>query len=401
MKVPKLRRHKTRNKPYVRINGKQKYLAGKYTEKGADREALRSYAEFTVNFQKVVEPSSVMTVKDCYDKWVAFETDKYSNDRLAKKRLIRCSHRQVYRQLTPYFDRTFEEVSVADFECIRQAIAARGYAIGTLKDYWTQLTKLIKFSVARGLANPEVLVRMKVLPIINRQEYPDTTPRKTRDAVTNEQLSQTLPHLTDTVGTIIMLCLGTGGRPQEICDMRWQDIDKTKAIWEYRPEFHKGTWRESDRVIFLSEPMQRLLIQYEDNRLDPSNEYIFTGSESWALHNAKRYNYTPEECYATRPDNVTGRIDSRRVYQQIQRVCKRENIEPWTPYQCRHFFAEQMLAKLSERFVDNNGSDTLAIEAVSSMLGHKNVDITTVYAKRNERLGRDLLIETNIDIAAG
>lgn len=397
MKVPKLCRHKARNKPYVRIDGKQKYLAGTYDENGADKEAVRAYEDFKIRFLNQSTGNN-STTKECYDSWVEFEKTKHKDGRLQKLRLVRSAHRRVYRQLAPYFDLTFSEMSVADFQDIRQLLAQRGYAINTLREYWHQFMKLVKYSVARGLADPDVLVRLKVLPIINRSEYPETKPRQVRQAVSEEQVLQTLPHLTDTVRTIVMLCLGTGGRPQEICDMRWRDIDKSKGVWEYRPEFHKGSWRETDRVIFISEPMQRLLIAYEDNRIDPSQEYIFTGAESWALHNAKRYDLTIRECYETRPDNVTGRIDSRRVYQQIQRICKRENIKPWTPYQCRHFFAERMLEKLSERFVQNDGSQTLAIEAVSSMLGHKNVDITTVYAKRNKTLGRDLLLETNIDI---
>ena len=400
MKVPKLCRHKARNKPYVRIDGKQKYLAGTFDENGADKEAVRSYEEFLIRYRNA-DSKTNLTIKECYASWAAFNTNKHKNDRLSKQRAIRSGHNLVYRQLVPYFDLTFAEMSVGDFEAIRQKQADRGYSIVTLRNYWNHLQKLIKFSVARGLAEPEVLVRIRVLPNINRSEYPDTKPRQVRHAVSEEQILETLPHLTDTVRTIILLCLGTGSRPQEVCDMRWGDIDKSKGVWEYRPEFHKGTWRESERVIFISAPMQRLLIEYENRRLDPSQDYIFTGAESWALHNAERYNLTPQDCYETRPDNVTGRIDSRRVYQQIQRICKRENIKPWTPYQCRHFFAERMLEKLSARFVENNGSDTLAIEAVSSMLGHKNVDITTVYAKRNERLGRDLLLETNIDIAAG
>lgn len=36
MKVPKSCRHKARNKPYVRIDGKQKYLAVTFDENGAD-----------------------------------------------------------------------------------------------------------------------------------------------------------------------------------------------------------------------------------------------------------------------------------------------------------------------------------------------------------------------------
>ena len=54
-----------------------------------------------------------------------------------------------------------------------------------------------------------------------------------------------------------------------------------------------------------------------------------------------------------------------------------------------------MLAKLSDHF-KNNGSDGLAIEAVSAMLGHKSVDVTAIYAKRNLSLSRDLLEEVNI-----
>lgn len=396
-KYPKLCRHKATGAGYVRLDGKQRYLSGTWHDPAKpSSELLASYEAFKYEVD-LADAGGTHLISGLLDKYKQFFDSRESRS-VSKIRNETHKVNKLRRMLRPYKDLTFEQITIRDFNQIRERLNAKGYATSTVKDYWGHLRLFIKWCIARGFCQPEVLMKEHSLPQINGREYPNTRAPKQRVAVTWEQVRLTLPHLSETLQTALLVSLGTGGRPQEILDMRWDDFDRTKPVWEYQPENHKMKRLNHDRVIYISRPVQQLLKEYQQRRLDPQAEYIFTGAESWAYQMAKRCKDDPREMFKQKPINVSSRLDSRRLYQAVKRICRRENIEPWTPYQTRHFFAEQMLAKLSDHF-KNNGSDGLAIEAVSAMLGHKSVDVTAIYAKRNLSLSRDLLEEVNISFS--
>lgn len=395
---PKLCRHKGRKIGYVRIDGRQRYLKGSWKDpEKPSRELLASYEalKFELDLQAAGGSYSINRLLDKYCRHL----NSKDNLSISRKRNLKWAQTMLRRQLKPYRELTPEEMQVRDFNNIRERWNALEYSITTIRTYWSEINKFFKWAVARGFSSPEVLLKMESLPQMTVHEYSSAKPSKVRHAVKWEQVQATLPHLSETLQTALLVALGTGARPQEILDMRWDDIDRSNKIWQYEVVSHKGSWRNGNRMIYISLPIQKLLKQYQMRRLNPDAEYIFTGAESWALNLAKKTGDCPKETFENRPPTVSDRLDSRRLYQAVKRICAREKIEPWTPYQTRHFFAEQMLAKLSDHF-KGNGSEGLAIEAVSAMLGHKDIDITRVYAKRNLSLSRDLLNEVNINFVA-
>jgi integrase len=61
------------------------------------------------------------------------------------------------------------------------------------------------------------------------------------------------------VRTILLLCWWSGMRPGEARTMRPCDIDRTRAVWVYRPAAHKSDWRGHDRAVALGPRCQALL----------------------------------------------------------------------------------------------------------------------------------------------
>lgn len=396
-KYPKLCRHKSTGAGYVRIDGKQRYLAGTWHDPAKpSSELLASYEAFKYEVD-LAAAGGTHSIAELLEKYTRFFASRESRS-VSRIRNDNGKLNKLKRMLRPYNDLTFEQVTVQDLSNIRERLTSHGYAISSVKDYWSHLHVFIKWCISRGFCQPDIALKEMSLPQINLDQYPTAKPPKQREAVSWEQVRLTMPHLSETLQTALLVSLGTGARPQEVLDMRWEDIDTTKPVWEYRPEHHKMKRLNHDRCIYISLPVQQLLKEYQLRRLDPDAEYIFTGAESWAYSMAKRIGEEPAETFRMKPNNVTNRLDSRRMYQAVKRICVREGIEPWTPYQTRHFFAETMLAKLSDHF-KSNGSEGLAIEAVSAMLGHKSLEMTQRYSKRNVSLSRDLLEEVNISFS--
>ena len=49
----------------------------------------------------------------------------------------------------------------------------------------------------------------------------------------------TLPYLPDIVADMVRVQRLTGARPGEACSLRPADIDRTEAVWKWKPPHHK------------------------------------------------------------------------------------------------------------------------------------------------------------------
>ena len=87
-----------------------------------------------------------------------------------------------------------------------------------------------------------------------------------------------------------------GGRGQDICSMRWVDIERTdNAAWIYRPPSHKNAWRGQKHVLYIEEAGQAVLRRYEDR---PQNAYIFSPARAEDERRQRRHQQrmTPMSC---------------------------------------------------------------------------------------------------------
>jgi integrase len=401
-KTPKLRRHKSRNKGYVSIGKKMKYFKGTYTQEGPCPTTLDEYAKFTrmYEWEQVQESETLPTIGESFTLYTQFKQDRLQNAAVTAVRLERSKLRKVLRMVTPYLDDYFSAFTAMRFNEVRKSLLARrgraengsDISIRTFKTYWGYFTHFLKWAVAQGHSGPEMITTLRCLSPINRTNYPMCKKKKIVNAVDADHVKQTLPHLSLTMQVVVMTQMATGGRPTEILEMKWSNIDRTNAVWKYIPEHHKNEHREMSRTIFLAPEVQEMLENYQQVRPCPDEEYIFTSHESWAFNYQKQWGTDIQACVQITPENIRGgSITQRSLYQAIQRVCDKHKIPRWTPYQCRHFFAKEMLERLSYDSVNNGGSEHTVIETVASLLGHKNVDTSVIYTKRNEALARETI----------
>jgi integrase len=151
----------------------------------------------------------------------------------------------------------------------------------------------------------------------------------------------------------------TGMRTGEITALKWSDIDLENKVIQVRRTRNKGVettpkTKSSIRDVDILD----VLLPYLENHLQfkTDNEYVFLARDNV-------------------PFNSSNKISS--IY--WARVLKELNIPYRNLYQMRHTFASMMIA---------SGEDILW---VSSMLGHKNANITLqVYAKyiKNDKKSR-------------
>lgn len=245
----------------------------------------------------------------------------------------------------------------------------------------------------------------------------------------------TLPHLPPVIADMVRFQRLTGCRPGEVCTLRPADLDRSRDVWEYRPESHKTEHHGRQRVIFIGPKAKALLIKY---LLRGGDSYCFSPAASEAeRHTAMRvrrktrvqpsqrnrkkarparaprthyskdsYNRAirraceiafnmPEElrkagCRVTAAERkrlaalpaADGERERKAAQEARQKLLERaaqwRAEHCWRPNQLRHARATE----IRRRF---------GLEATQVVLGHAKADVTQVYAERDFALAAEIM----------
>jgi integrase len=139
------------------------------------------------------------------------------------------------------------------------------------------------------------------------------------------------------IATMLQVQRLTGMQPDEVTAIRPCDLNRSGAVWAYRPNSHKLDWLDQDKEILLDPKAQKLLVPWLDGR-NPT-QYLFSPREV-AEANAKAL-----EERARRKSNKLGiskkrppaeRYNDRGYRQAVIRACRRAGVPEWSPGQLRH-----------------------------------------------------------------
>jgi integrase len=190
-----------------------------------------------------------------------------------------------------------------------------------------------------------------------------------------------------------------GCRPGEVCSVRPCDIDRSEAVWIYRPSHHKMEHRARQRLIFVGPRAQEILQAY---LLRDAESYCFSPAESQRQrisemreHRKSKVPPSQRDRSKARPKLKPGERYLKAAYARaIQRACDRAFPPPdeldednrlkwrkdhrWSPNQLRHAAA----TTIRQRF---------GLEAAQVVLGHSRADVTQIYAARNSALAAKIM----------
>ncbi|MDE2097202.1 MAG: tyrosine-type recombinase/integrase [Patescibacteria group bacterium] len=126
---------------------------------------------------------------------------------------------------------------------------------------------------------------------------------------------------------MILLQWLAGMRTQEVLLMRSCDIDRSGAVWLYRPHQHKNLWRGQERVVHLGPTAQRILRRYLSR-----SGYLFS----------------PRDAMRGRPGGsrakLRERYDNMTYARAVARACAKAAVPPFPPYSLRHACATRVAA---------------------------------------------------------
>jgi integrase len=196
-----------------------------------------------------------------------------------------------------------------------------------------------------------------------------------------------LPFLTATVRALACFQRLTGCRPGEACRLRADQIDRSGALWYYRPRRHKTAHRGKARVVVIGPQAQAviaplLLAAGPDGYLFSPRRSVRAFRE--AQRAARKTRVQPSQADRSKADPK--RSPRERYYRQsyvtaVRRACKKAGVPHWHPNQLRHLHATEVRKRYG-------------LEGAQVALGHSKADVTQVYAERDlalaERIAREV-----------
>ena len=258
------------------------------------------------------------------------------------------------------------------------------------------IVSIYKWAVAHELLPATVYEALRTLEPLKRGQTTAREPEPVRP-VPDEFVDAALEFLRPQVRAMVELQRATGMRPGEVVTMRTRDLDTTGPIWTYNPQNHKTAHHGHARHVYIGPRGQDILRPWLRTNLD---EHLFQPCEAVADQLADRHaaRTTPLK-YGNRPgtnrkanpkcqprDHYT--VDTYR--RAITRACDLADkaaedeadaesngdrlIPRWHPHQLRHNYA----TAVRKRF---------GVEAARVVLGHQHIDVTELYAERDQAVG--------------
>lgn len=316
------------------------------------------------------DPKEFFTVAEVLEAYREHALDYYGDGRDSRYSHLLPTIRSV-REM--YADMPAHEFTPKKLKRLRESFVGAGHCRKHVNAKVQQVVGIFEWAASEELVPGSLVHDLKTVKSL-RKGHTTAPEGKTVEAVAQERINATLPHLTPILADMVRLQLISGCRPGELCRLTPGQIDRSGDVWVYIPGQHKNAHRGHERIICFGPKSQDVLRKY---LLRPDDAPCFSPKESMAQffdqqHDARK---TPMSCgNKPRPggrDRAIARVrtqyDVAGYRRAIERACDRAGVPRWTPHRLRHTRAEEV-------------REVFGLDGSQAILGHKHARTTEIYA---------------------
>jgi integrase len=262
-------------------------------------------------------------------------------------------------------------------KAVRQEMVKRGWSRGYVNHQVNRIRRMFRWATEEELIPATVFHALQAVRGL-RKGLPGVRESKKVRPVSVRTIKKVLKRVRPMVRAMILFQFHTGCRPGEVCRLRPNRIDRSGAVWVYRPRRHKAAHHGKSREIFIGPRAQKVLRPWLED-LSP-DEYVFSPVRAEALRQAERRlnRKTPLWPSHVRRQDAKRKADPRRRKRErydaasyrraVKRACKAAKVSPWAPNRLRHTAA----TRIRKRY---------GIELARIILGHSMAFTTEIYAE--------------------
>jgi site-specific recombinase XerD len=416
---PKYTCHKASGQATVKFGGKVRYLGrfGSPESKAAYQAAIAEWARQTYANPSTSPPApsipseETTTIDELLLAYLKHAEVHYRRDGQPTGTM------DTLKPILKTFRGMFTRTQTKDFrpsylEAFQKQMIARGCSRSYINDATARIKGMFRWGVRRELVPVDTLHRLETVPGLakGRTEARETEPV---EPVDDAVVDTTLPHLPSTIADMVRLQRLIGGRPQDVCNIRPADVNRSGDVWLYRPGSHKTKHHGKSRVVCIGPRAQEILLPYllrapesycfsprESEReraqqrraerqtpLTPSqtarkkkrspkrapNEQYTHDSYRRAIHRACDRAFPPPNGLAQTEGESRRQWLARLTPKQREELQHWQSAHRWAPNQLRHAAGTAIRSKYG-------------LEAAQVVLGHSKASTTEIYAERDLRL---------------
>jgi len=348
---PSYRLHKASGQAVVTIDRKDRYLG----VHGTPESRLRYERLITAWMQGEPAPareseSSDITVAEVCIQYLRWAEGYYVKDARPTTELGNVK-RAIKALRESYPCLPAKEFSPLKLKTVRQRFIDGGLCRTDCNRFTGIVARIFRYAVENELIPPDVAHGLEAVKSLakGRCEAPETDPVL---PVEQEAIDATLPHLSTRDRAMVKIELLLACRPGELVTMRPCEIDRSEAVWIYRPRLHKTMHKGKDRIIPIG-PRARLMLA------------------PWLPDDPDRFVWRSQR---------GGHVSVAGYGAAIRAACSKAGIPAWSPNQLRHSGATRICQQAS-------------LDAAQVILGHSSVHMTETYAERNLDAARRIAAE--------
>lgn len=295
---------------------------------------------------------------------------------------------------------------------VRQTLIDHGNSRKHINKQIDRVKRMFRWAAAEEIISSRIPEALSMVAGLRKgrtkaKETPPVLP------VSEDVIAATLEHLSTIVADMVRLQRLTGMRPEEVCALRPYELDRDDEIWQYRPKDHKTDHRDHVRIVYIGPKGQGILLSYlargdemfcfrpcdteEKRRKARSIARVISIEQGNRPGTNRKANpkRKPGECYTT---------DSYR--RAIHRACDKAFPHPQLGYMMRSNFSNEQRKKLKKwqsehrwspnRLRHSAATETrklFGLEGAQVQLGHKQANVTQIYAERDAALGTRIAAE--------
>ena len=390
--IPNYRLHKASGQAVVELDGRTFYL-GKYGSKARREEYERRVAEYLGNGRKL-PPTRVDTGISCQELAIHYLEWAEKHHVKQPKSLRHCKRAMAF--LVKHYGRiSVDEFSARSLLYLQDQIVnspnegneqGKPLTRKTVNRYIGLIKQAFKFGTKFGFVAPNTHYALQVVDQLRKGHTtaPDNPNVKPVDPVIFEK---TLPYLSKRVADMCRVQCLCAMRPQDICNIRACDIDRSGDVWLYRPPAHKTAHLGAVLTKYIGAAAQEILMPYLIEKESTPEAFLFSPADTVRdravdlrkkrKNLSKKGEVQPSQQNRRKenPKKQPGEKYSTETYgRAVARACKRAGVPPWSVNQLRHRAASDI-------------RKTHGLEAAQVMCGHKNASTTEIYAEVNQEKG--------------
>ena len=333
----------------------------------------------------------------------------------AMKLLVKYYEREFVNNFSPLSLKFLQE-KLLDAKYVRKGEEKR-YARQSINRWIGIIKAAFKFGVQEGWVTGNTIHALSCVDDL-KQGRCDAPEYRRVMPVSDEVLQATLPFLPPVIQDMVRVQRYIGGRPQDVRNMRYCDIDfspyESDGVWYYTPPTHKTANKGKGLIKVIGPRAQAALTPYLQEKRNTPEAYIFSPADSMRMRfiEQRRNRKTLNKKGQPQPSQINRRkrkpkkkpgeqysISSyaRAIKTAVEKAIKAgilSESDKWHPNQLRH-------ASATEAFVKTEGDYQQKLETAQSRLGHTETRTTKNYLEGGRVIDYDMVKATKAAKAWG